>query len=293
MQGVKRAKTSLKLATLVVPSRRLAVKEAIKALVRDTLRKFNIRAGDYDVISLAICKADGYDRIPPYLVLLQSLPNDVIKLVLPHVLKARSQIGQDLFVQATLNFKQDGYFVEFGATNGVDLSNSFMLEKSFGWNGILAEPAMFWHDALKKNRECNIDTACVWRVSNSSLEFNEVNAAAHSTLNSFSDGDCHASLRKKGRKYKVETISLVDLLDKHRAPADIDYLSLDTEGSEFEILNAFDFDKYRFKIITCEHNHTANRDKIYSLLSARGYQRTMESVSDFDDRYVRNDIINR
>ena len=54
---------------------------------------------------------------------------------------SRSQIGQDLFVLNELKFKKNGYFVEFGATNGIDWSNSCILEKEFGWNGIVAEPA--------------------------------------------------------------------------------------------------------------------------------------------------------
>ena len=63
--------------------------------------------------------------------------------------KSRAQLKQDIFVLLETGFKRDGYFVEFGATNGVDLSNSWLLEKAFGWTGILAEPARIWHDDLK------------------------------------------------------------------------------------------------------------------------------------------------
>ena len=57
------------------------------------------------------------------------------------LLKINSQLRQDLFVLNELDFKENGYFVEFGATDGIKLSNSYLLEKSFNWNGILAEPA--------------------------------------------------------------------------------------------------------------------------------------------------------
>ena len=50
---------------------------------------------------------------------------------------------------------------------------------------------------------------------------------------------------KKGKKYRIKTISLEDLLLKYNAPVVIDYLSMDTEGSEYEILSAFNFDKYK------------------------------------------------
>jgi len=62
-------------------------------------------------------------------------------------------------------FKEGGYFVEFGAANGCDLSNTYILEKQFGWRGVLAEPAKMWHKNLIKNRDCNVEFDCVWRTS--------------------------------------------------------------------------------------------------------------------------------
>lgn len=102
-----------------------------------------------------------------------------------------------------------------------------------------------------------------------------------------SDGDKHKSLRKRGRKYKVNTISLLDLLMKHKASQKIDYLSIDTEGSEYEILNAFDFDAFDIKIITCEHNFTPMREKIFEFLTKHGYERKHVVASHCDDWYVR------
>ena len=78
-----------------------------------------------------------------------------------------------------------------------------------------------------------------------------------------------------------------DLLEKYNAPKYIDYLSIDTEGSEYEILKNFDFEKYVFKIITIEHNYTSMRDKIFTLLTSKGYKRKYENLSQFDDWYVK------
>jgi len=86
--------------------------------------------------------------------------------------------------------------------------------------------------------------------------------------------------------YDVTTLSLVDMLDKYNAPKHIDYLSIDTEGSEFDILSAFDWDKYKIDVITCEHNFTAYRQKIYDLLIDKGYERVLPELSKFDDWYI-------
>jgi len=108
-----------------------------------------------------------------------------------------------------------------------------------------------------------------------------------STIDSYTKSDLHWRRRGSGQKYSVETISLYDLLNKYNAPKTIDYLSIDTEGSEFDILNSFDFDKYEFRVITCEHNFTRRRREIFSLLTAKGYARQLAHISLFDDWYVR------
>jgi hypothetical protein len=86
------------------------------------------------------------------------------------------------------------------------------------------------------------------------------------------------------------TISLNDMLEKYNAPDHFNYLSIDTEGSELEILRAFDFQKYKIDVITCEHNYAENRNAIYSLLTRHGYERKYEDISQFDDWYVRSDL---
>tara|TARA_B110000305_G_scaffold10128_1_gene9813 strand:- start:201 stop:953 length:753 start_codon:yes stop_codon:yes gene_type:complete len=196
-----------------------------------------------------------------------------------------SQFGQDLFVLNELNFKKNGFFVEFGATNGINGSNTYLLENKFNWRGILAEPAKIFYDELNKNRKCFIETNLVWKNSKSRLLFHEDFAGGLSTIKKFIDHD--TQIRKKNKEYILETISLNDLLVKYNAPKIIDYLSIDTEGSEFNILNNFDFNKYKFRIITCEHNFTPNKNKIHKLLTKNGYVKKHSSLVSFvDDWYV-------
>ncbi len=201
-----------------------------------------------------------------------------------------SQLGQDLIALALADSKTSGFFVEFGATNGKDLSNTFLLEKNFEWSGILAEPAKSWHRDLRINRDCYIETDCVWKESGVEVLFNEVPYLELSTIDQYSSGDMHVESRKAGRRYVVNTISLNELLSKYNAPYFIDYLSIDTEGSEFEILREFDFSKHEFGFISCEHNYTETRDNVSTLLENHGYRRVMVELSKFDDWYVHNSL---
>jgi FkbM family methyltransferase len=199
---------------------------------------------------------------------------------------SKSQIGQDIFALSELGPVQGGFFIEFGATNGVDRSNTWMMEKHLGWKGILAEPARCWHLELAKNRGCVIEHRCVWKATGEKLTFSEVTDPELSTLTSFSGDDFHAAARKSHRNYEVETISLNELLRAHQAPEVIDFFSIDTEGSELDILAAFDFSGHRFKVIVCEHNYAPIREQIHALLAAKGYERKYPDLSRFDDWYV-------
>jgi FkbM family methyltransferase len=139
---------------------------------------------------------------------------------------------------------------------------------------------------LDANRRCLIEHRCVWKASGEKLPFNEVTDPELSTLSSFSDDDFHRAARRQHQNYEVETISLNDLLLTHQAPGTVDFLSIDTEGSEFDILGAFDFSQHRFRVIVCEHNYAPIRDRILALLTSRGYVRKYPDLSRFDDWYV-------
>tara|TARA_B100001093_G_scaffold519290_1_gene607568 strand:- start:2731 stop:3477 length:747 start_codon:yes stop_codon:yes gene_type:complete len=203
-------------------------------------------------------------------------------------INSKSQLKQDIFVLLEKDFKSNGFFVEFGATDGICLSNTYILEKKFNWNGILAEPGRQWHKDLKNNRSASIEENCVWSKSGEIIDFMELDDGEFSTIKEFSDIDDHKRSAMKFTKHKVETISLEDMLVKHGAPSKIDYLSIDTEGSEYDILKEFDFQKYDISVITCEHNFTDSREDLFKLLSSNGYERKYTGASKFDDWYVKN-----
>lgn len=264
------------------------MKQASMAFLRSVLRSYDVEILRYSTLQkleerIAACDLE--------LQLLHSLPGEHSASLLEYIHRSKSQLYQDLFALAEVGFKTNGYFVEFGATDGIGHSNTYLMEKCFGWSGILAEPAIRWHEDLISNRKAHIETCCVWSHSNKTLEFKEVDSPDLSTIDAFSllGADQHRQARNRGRVYEVRTISLNDLLDKHHAPREIDYLSIDTEGSEFEILNHFDFGRHSFKVITCEHNFSASREKIYDLLRRNGYVRKYEQLSKWDDWYVQSD----
>jgi FkbM family methyltransferase len=258
------------------------MKKIVKKFINLLFKPLNLRIIRASTLSNLSLNASAVNDID----FLLGIQRDKINHLLNFFRSSKSQLRQDLFVLAILNFKVNGFFVEFGATNGINLSNTYLLEKEFGWTGILAEPAKYWHKDLKKNRTCNIETACVWRDSNSMLKFLEADAAELSTISNFMGSDSHKEMRLHSKAYEVNSISLNDLLEKYNAPNLIDYLSIDTEGCEYEILSNFDFTKYSFNIITCEHNFTPMREKIYNLLSNHGYVRVYQELSKFDDWYI-------
>ncbi len=191
---------------------------------------------------------------------------------------SKSETRQDLFALKELKMKKNGFFVEFGATNGITNSNTYLLEKEFNYTGILAEPNPKQRQKISEVRNAIIVEKCVWSKSNEKLDFFDIGDS--STIKKFYKKNLLNS------SFKVDTISLTDMLDIHNAPSLIDYLSIDTEGSEFEILSSHNFEKYNFSVITVEHNFSENRDKIYELLTKNNYKRVYENLSAQDDWYT-------
>jgi FkbM family methyltransferase len=259
----------------------------LKQAIHYVLRQFDISVNRYSKFQNMKENLARYDSDFRDIDFLRSLQDGSVVSALRNLDKSKSQFRQDLFVLAELNNKRNGFFVEFGATNGIDCSNTYFLEKEYGWTGILAEPAKVWHAELVKNRSACIELSCVWGSTNDLIEFRETEDSILSTATRFISADTHASARQRGKEYVVTSISLEDLLQKYNAPKFMDYLSIDTEGSEFEILKEFNFDKYQFSVITCEHNFTSNREKVRALLENNGYKRRLEHVSCVDDWYVR------
>ncbi len=165
----------------------------------------------------------------------------------------RSQIGQDVYVNNTyVKNNKNGIFVDVGAFDGVKLSNTHFFEKQLNWTGICVEPQKKEFLRLKKNRTCicinaaafNIKTTVDFRVCNKKKMLNGI-ANHHNTKH-----------RMKGEKIsiiKVPTVTLKDVFEENDITT-VDYMSIDTEGSELQVLQGIDWNKVHINIINLEHN---------------------------------------
>ena len=211
----------------------------------------------------------------------------------------KSQLYQDIFAVLMVGNNYDKTFLEFGATDGLELSNTYLLENNCGWTGVLCEPSPQWHDILKKNRpNTRIVTECIWNKSNQKLRFFVSDVGVLSTLEEFKESDKlsipgNTKLRiEKGNLVTVNTISLNELIEKEFNGKSPSYISIDTEGSEYEILKAFDFKKYDPVCFTIEHNFTNLQKDIDEIMKNHNYLRIFKEITAFDAWYVRNDVLN-
>jgi len=226
---------------------------------------------------------------------------DFLKRFIDHFEKIenfQSQIYQDIFASFIIGDKYEKTFLEFGATDGFDISNSYTLENSFNWKGVLSEPSPQWHEALKKNRKnSKIITKCIWKESGKKLDFFMSDFGPLSTIKDFVESDkisipTNTEIRlKSGKTISVETISLNDVIKEYFNSICPSYISIDTEGSEYEILKAFDLDNFRPKVFTIEHNLTENEKKIEEHLIANGYVRIFRKLTTFDAWFIPSEIL--
>ena len=201
-----------------------------------------------------------------------------------------SQIGQDLEVIKCYNYKSYGFFVDIGASDGIEISNTYLLESRFSWRGICCEPILSKFEKCVKNRPYSICyNEAVYNQSGLLLSFDIANS--NSDFSGISEHiDCHKSfVDSNSTTIKVKSISLTDVLDKADAPLFIEYMSLDTEGSEFEILKNFNFEKYTFGLIDVEHNYVEpRRSDIKNLLLSKGY--IYKGENKWDDMYKHSSV---
>jgi hypothetical protein len=203
--------------------------------------------------------------------------------------------GQDLFVVEALGGLRAGYFLDSGASDGMNGSNTRLLETAYGWNGVCVEPNAALFDKLHVARNCTCIQCCLYNCDGT-VDFLEAAGVYGGIIEAYdpwhlqftqqrlseirSDGKVPLPVRKQAR-------TLRSVLREAGAPAIIDYWSLDTEGSELSILRSFPFDEFRFRVLTVEHNCRPVREELRQYLEGRGYTRVRDLG--IDDGYVWNE----
>ncbi|MDC3186469.1 FkbM family methyltransferase [Candidatus Pelagibacter sp.] len=168
-----------------------------------------------------------------------------------------SQAGQDKFIK-DIFFKniKNGFFVEIGAFDGIQGSNCYHFEKFLDWDGIALEPSSVQFQKLKKNRKCKLLNEAVSHEIKE-VEFIEVTEG----LTQMSGINCNSYKRNldiisNNQRSKTQSINLKTIIFEQAVPknVNVDYLSIDIEGGEIDLLNSINFDNNNIKVVSVENN---------------------------------------
>lgn len=188
-----------------------------------------------------------------------------------------SQCGQDKWLaNKVFANKQNGVFVDIGAHDGRSFSNSYYFEKQ-GWTGLAVEPLPDIYKKLSETRNCICVNACISEQEGVKI-FRKIEGYAE-MLSGLVDGYDERHLLRIDRELKqhggsfadieVNCLNINSLLSNHGLH-NIDYLSIDVEGSELAILNSINFSEFNIAVIGVENNY---RDyKIPQFLKKKGFQ---------------------
>jgi FkbM family methyltransferase len=171
------------------------------------------------------------------------------------------------------NNKSDGYFVDIGAYDGLSISNTKFLEE-IGWDGICIEPHPKVYERLIKNRTCECVNCALWYED---TEVNFLSLTGYTEMlsgikESYDDRHYNRILGELssygGDKelIKIDAKKFETVIKNKK----IDFLSIDTEGSELEILSRVDFSSYDIKVICIENNF--HEKKFIDFFNERGYE---------------------
>ena len=167
-----------------------------------------------------------------------------------------SQSGQDKIIKNSFfRSKKNGYFVEIGAFDGVLGSNCIHFEKSMNWEGIAIEPSKIQFEKLSKNRNCKVLNKAI-SSTEKDVEFIEV-IEGLTQMSGIDDDNYSAKLiiennkKNKFNKNKMKTSTF----EKSILTKEIDYLSIDIEGAELDVLKSINFQEFIIKVISVENNN--------------------------------------
>jgi len=199
--------------------------------------------------------------------------------------ESNSQLSQDLWVTFRTNNKQDGFFVDVGACHPTNLSNTFLLEKSYGWKGILVEPNPKMAELLRAQRSGQVIEAAV--APGNEIQLRIASVPEFTATTGQLEEESHPMYKFSGEVLTVKASTLAQILRDHNVPKSFDFLSLDIEGGEEFALQGLDFNDYRPFLISVEHNFGPARSRIQALLKSKGYiLDPLSSRASWDDWFI-------
>lgn len=186
------------------------------------------------------------------------------------------QYGADLWVSDLFPNKTSGYFIDIGAYDGEHYSNTKLLEEK-GWHGVCAEP--FPHNF--QNRSCKLVANPVGPTGGAHEKMADCSEGLSGFLHHMRGEDMLSGIKRYTHAFEQQvsgcperdmtTVGIADILKLGNAPTVIDYVNLDTEGSELNILQGFPFDRHCVRAWTVEHNcEEPKMQAIKDLLVGRG-----------------------
>lgn len=192
---------------------------------------------------------------------------------------SKSQFGQDLLALKYHNYKNNGTYLEIGVHDGENDNNTALMDQKYGWNGLCIDPFM----KNMKNRSCQQFNVALGSKPGKEL-FRDGNSGL-SGLDKFATSDKHNAMwEKEVKKFPLIEVAVrtpEDVFQEANLPSVIDYMSLDVEGAEMDILKAIPFDKYCIKYATIETNNDKDKEKeLEMFMKQRGYIFEGHSVVD-------------
>jgi FkbM family methyltransferase len=189
-----------------------------------------------------------------------------------------------------------GYFIELGANDGIQQSNTKHLELYQGWQGVLIEPSPTQFAKLKKSRSKKskfFNCACVgfdFPKETIELMYSNLMSIALEGENDIADPVAHAkageshSDREEAYIFSAPARTLQSIVDEAKSPRVIDLLSLDVEGGELEVLKGINFEQTNFKYMVIE---TRSINEVRGFLNLKNYEEIVKlSHHDYMFRWV-------
>ena len=203
-----------------------------------------------------------------------------------------SQAGQDRFLnEVVFKGRKSGIFVEIGAAEGITFSNTYFFEKELGWSGVCVEPMPEAFSKLIAARKCRCVQACVTDFSGTGVFLAVDGVPTLSGLVSKYDPKHVQRVQREAaasgehtRELQV-TCSTFDELMEQSGLQHIDYLSIDTEGGELDLLKTINFERFSIKVVSVENNFGDGRFEV--TMSNIGYE--LVAVIGDDDIYLRQE----